>query len=240
MEEYMKASGAVCFLLVLIFMVGICSSWSYAQSGPASFDQVFNRQRIDAYKKAIRYYNPSIGDPLAERISRAIITSAHRHGIEDDRFVASVITIESMFNPYAVSCSGAQGLGQLMPGTARDLNVSDSFNIEQNVDGACRYLKRQLTRYSHLPRQRQYELTLAAYNAGPGAVQRYGGIPPYQQTQEYVVKVIGVWRQLCGYGSYAGKSRGRSYQAASPRPAQKVKITRHYVYTTVEDSSIDE
>lgn len=235
----MKIKAALLFALFVFTMVISAPIPTMAQTGPVSFSQVFNSQRIDAYKRAVRYYNPSISEALAERISRAIITSAHRHNIEDDRFVAAVITIESMFNPHAVSCSGAQGLGQLMPGTARDLNVSDSFNIEQNVDGACRYLKRQLTRYSHLPRQRQYELTLAAYNAGPGAVQRYGGIPPYRQTQEYVVKVIGVWRQLCGYGAH-NSSAGRTAYNAKPRPVQRMKITRSYVYKTVEEPAMDE
>ena len=191
---------------VLLTLMFAAFSLGVAQA-QVPLGQVYNQQRIDAYCKAIRYYNPSVKQDTAQRISRAIIRSAHRHGIEDDRFVASVITIESMFNPYAVSRSGAQGLGQLMPGTARDLRVNNSFNIEQNVDGACRYLKRQLTRYARYDRQRRYELTLAAYNAGPGAVARFGGIPPYRQTQEYVVKVINVWRQLCGYSpAIAGKN----------------------------------
>lgn len=106
-----------------------------------------------------------------------------RHGV-DPALLASVAKAESGFDPRAVSHAGAQGLMQLMPATARGLGVTDSFDPTQAVDGAARLLKGHLDRFGSM------ELALAAYNAGPGAVTRYGGIPPYAETQAYVPKVL--------------------------------------------------
>ncbi len=99
--------------------------------------------------------------------------------------VEAVIRIESAFNPWAVSRKGAQGLMQLMPRTASALGVRDSFNPRQNIEGGVRHLRYLLDRYpGNVP------LALAAYNAGEGAVDSYGGIPPYTETQQYVQKVL--------------------------------------------------
>ena len=105
-----------------------------------------------------------------------------RHGVSP-ALLASVARAESGMNPRAVSPAGAQGLMQLMPGTAKSLGV-DAFDPRQAVDGAARLLK------SHLETFGSTELALAAYNAGPGAVRRHGGIPPYAETQTYVRRVI--------------------------------------------------
>jgi hypothetical protein len=229
--------GSRAFGVVLL----MCAVFFLSASGPAfcqddqGLARVYTPERISAFKSVIRYYNPSINAATADRIARAIIFYSHRHKIEDDRFVAAVITIESMFNPYAVSRSGAQGLGQLMPGTAKDLSVGNSFSVEENVDGSCRYLKRQMDRFGSHSRQQRYELCLAAYNAGPGAVQKWGGVPPYTETRRYVVDVINVWRQLCGLEPMDGASlkaiqkRGVAYRQ---QQQSKAKITRHYIYTT--------
>jgi soluble lytic murein transglycosylase-like protein len=99
--------------------------------------------------------------------------------------LASVVKAESAGNPHAVSRTGARGLMQLMPGTAAQLGVTDSFAPADNVNGGSAYLDQLLTRYhNNLP------LALAAYNAGPAAVDRYHGIPPYRETQQYVARVI--------------------------------------------------
>ena len=112
------------------------------------------------------------------------ITTARKHGI-DPELVLAVVGVESAFKPEAVSPKGAQGLMQLMPGTAASLGVEDALDPEQNLDGGVRHLGSLLALY-------EGDLTraLAAYNAGEGAVTRHGGIPPFRETREYVRKVL--------------------------------------------------
>jgi hypothetical protein len=116
---------------------------------------------------------------------RSLATAAAlRHGL-DPELVLAVIAVESGFQPAAVSPKGAQGLMQLMPGTARALGVTDSLDPAQNLDGGARYLKQMVA-------EQGGDLTkaLAAYNAGPGAVRRHRGVPPYQETRHYVRRVL--------------------------------------------------
>jgi soluble lytic murein transglycosylase-like protein len=119
------------------------------------------------------------GTPFAAQIT----ASAKRNGI-DPALLAGLIKQESGFNPHAGSAAGAQGLTQLMPGTARGLGVSNPFDPAQSIEGGARYLKQQLDHFGG-----DVARALAAYNAGPGAVQRYGGVPPYAETQNYVRRV---------------------------------------------------
>jgi soluble lytic murein transglycosylase-like protein len=121
-----------------------------------------------------------ISDPKIEDVIQQM---AARHGV-DPNLIKAIIKTESNNNPKAVSSKGARGLMQLMPPTARDLGVTNSLDPAQNVDGGVRYLKQLMAQYGG-----NLELSLAAYNAGPGAVGRHGGVPPYRETQQYVKKI---------------------------------------------------
>jgi Transglycosylase SLT domain len=109
-----------------------------------------------------------------------IRAAAQKHGV-DEKLIAHVIAVESNFNPKAVSRKRAQGLMQLLPQTAAKYSVSNVFDPAQNIDGGTHYLKDLLAKYSG-----DVKLALAAYNAGPDMVTRYGGIPPFPETQKYV------------------------------------------------------
>ena len=124
--------------------------------------------------------NASVNVPVPAYLSTLIGEAAKRHGV-DPRLVAAVARRESAFNPNAVSHVGACGLMQLMPATARFLGVVNVFDPRENVFGATRYLRTLLDTFHG-----DLDLTLAAYNAGPGAVQRYGGVPPFAETRAYV------------------------------------------------------
>jgi soluble lytic murein transglycosylase len=118
-----------------------------------------------------------------------IINSAcDRHGI-DPALVHAVVKVESDFNPYALSRKGAMGLMQLMPQTAVDLNVRNSFNPHDNIDGGVRYLRYLIDRY-----EGNLSLALAAYNSGETAVKRWGTIPPFRETQNYVQRILKIYR----------------------------------------------
>jgi soluble lytic murein transglycosylase-like protein len=120
----------------------------------------------------------------AKSTSQIVSEASAKHGVDSD-FIRSVIKQESAGNANAVSRTGARGLMQLMPGTALQLGVNDSFSPEQNVHGGAQYLRELLERYNG-----DAIKALAAYNAGPGAVDRFHGVPPYRETRQYVQRVI--------------------------------------------------
>lgn len=126
----------------------------------------------------------SISQSEGERISSLIETYAGKYNV-DPALIASIIKAESNFNPKAVSSAGARGLMQLMPGTAKELGVANSFNEEENIEAGTRYFKGLLDRFGG-----KLELALAAYNAGPERVKNAGGIPNIKETKDYVSKVL--------------------------------------------------
>jgi hypothetical protein len=141
---------------------------------------------------------------------------AARHGLSP-RLVAAIIEAESEFNPRAVSRRGARGLMQLMPATAQSLDVADSFDPLENIDGGVRHLRRLMDRFhGNLP------LVLAAYNAGEGTVTSYGGIPPYPETRRYVRKIL----RRIGYRPLAASTRARPavLRVSGRPPAASVAI----------------
>lgn len=147
---------------------------------------------VDVPSDEITGYEPAPADPQesaakaapAQDLAAIVSAASAQHRIDPD-FIASVIAAESANNPHAVSSKGAQGLMQLMPGTASKLGVKDSFDAAANVDGGVRYLRELLVLY-HGDAVR----ALAAYNAGPARVQQYKGVPPYRETHAYVARII--------------------------------------------------
>lgn len=132
-----------------------------------------------------------------EEIDAAIEKAAARHNV-DANLVRALVKVESNFNPNAVSRKGAMGLMQLMPQTARSLKVNNPFNPEENIDAGVRHLKHLLESYGG-----NVQLSLAAYNAGQGAVSRSSGIPRYAETRNYVRRITSIYSQ--GYFSSASR-----------------------------------
>lgn len=153
---------------------------SNRQSGP-------NAKPFETLKGRVEATNEGPAKP--RRVSEyddLIDEHAAAHGVRPE-LVRAVIQQESNFNPRARSSKGAMGLMQLMPATAADLGVLNPFNALENIRGGIKYLRRLLNRYDN-----NEALALAAYNAGPGAVDRYGSqVPPYRETQEYVKRILG-------------------------------------------------
>lgn len=149
---------------------------------------------IVLYARALQYFNPSLHAGAAMTLATATIAQSDRERI-DARLLVALIAVESRWNPAAESVAGARGLGQLMPETADGLGV-DARDPLQNIAGAAYYLRCLLDRFAGRDLQTRYRLALAAYNAGTGAVERYGGIPPYPETIAYVARVMALWHRL--------------------------------------------
>jgi soluble lytic murein transglycosylase-like protein len=162
---------------------------SSAPTGTSSFAQVLSAQTTPSAASL------GAGVPAAAAPYAADIQAASQKYHVPTALIAAVIQQESGFNPSAQSGAGAGGLMQLMPATARGLGVTDVNDPAQSIDGGTHYLRDQLDRFGG-----NVQLALAAYNAGPGAVASYGGVPPYPETQSYVSDV------LANYARYSGGS----------------------------------
>jgi soluble lytic murein transglycosylase-like protein len=170
----------------------------------------------------------SVRDMPSVNLSDVVATASGKYRLDPD-LVNSVIKAESGFNVRAVSPKGAQGLMQLMPGTASELGVPDAFDPEANVDGGARYLRELLERYN-------FDLVkaLAAYNAGTKRVEQYGGVPPYHETRAYVRRIVLDFnkKKLAQKQAVAQKSPAKANVATSakksspPRGDAKISLSR--------------
>lgn len=151
-------------------------------------------------------------------IDRMVEESAKTHGV-DPLLVHSVIKVESNYNPKAVSNKGAQGLMQLMPATARDLGVKHPMDPKENIEGGVKYLKYLQSQFS------DPALALAAYNAGEGAVKKYKWIPPYPETQDYVVKVARNYSQARAAATAASAKQVAPQQQSQTQKQQQPVAT---------------
>jgi soluble lytic murein transglycosylase-like protein len=134
---------------------------------------------------SMRATTPFASTGKSAPFERSIVEHSNREKVAAD-LVRAVIQVESAFNPVAVSSKGAMGLMQLMPATAVELGVANPFDPDQNIRGGVTYLRRLLDRFSG-----NVELALAAYNAGMGNVEKYGDVPPFKETKNYVKKITG-------------------------------------------------
>ena len=163
------------------------ASMRAARSAAAEVSQYIGRESNQSANAKIVAANFRGTSVTSGDIDSAIEQAAARHNV-DPNLVRAVVKVESNFNPNAVSRKGAMGLMQLMPSTARQLNVKNPFDPEQNVDAGVRHLKQLLESYGG-----DIKLTLAAYNAGAGAVARSSGVPRYAETQNYVRRITNLY-----------------------------------------------
>lgn len=194
-----RVSAALCALtLALLSLAPSASSargslYKYVDKrGVAHFTNVQWDQRYSRVKLTQKIQLPDAIEFKPHERARAFDPMVERVGLEHGvppALVKAVIHAESAFNARAVSHKGAMGLMQLMPATAKSLGVSQPFNSEQNVDGGTRYLREMRERFGN------WTMALAAYNAGPEAVAKHRGIPPYRETQKYVRRVLTYYRQ---------------------------------------------
>lgn len=151
------------------------------------------------YAQFIKSFNKRLTDAQAYEIAQGIIGFSIQYGV-DARLIMAMVLVESGFNPNTTSRAGAMGLGQLMPGTAAEMGVSNAYDTMDNLYGTVRLVRKHIDKYTKTTGD-DFEglvLALAAYNAGPGAVKTHGGVPPYRETQNYVKKVIATYNAFLG------------------------------------------
>lgn len=156
-------------------------------------------EAVPVYAGFIQSVNKRLSDRQAMQIAHGIIGFSVQYGV-DARLIMAMVMVESGFNPEARSRAGAMGLGQLMPGTAAGMGISNAYDTYENLYGTVRYIRGHMERYTARTGD-AFEglvLALAAYNAGSGNVRKHGGVPPFRETQNYVRKVIGIYNRLSG------------------------------------------
>ena len=223
------------FLTLTLVLWGTAASAEVRIKVLADGTKVIYNESAD--QRARRQSDRLLSVPSAE-MEVLIDRYARRRGMSPG-LVQAVIQVESGYNTQALSSKGAMGLMQLMPGTARELGVTDPYDAEQSIRGGTLYLSRLLIRYSGDLRR-----ALAAYNAGPSAVDRYAGVPPYRETERYIRKVMGVYRGSSGTPPQLLQEHARSEalrrerdRAPAPRGGEKVYLVRDKDGNTVITTS---
>lgn len=194
-EKRIVLKIALVYFIFLFFIIPLKSQADiYMFVSPDGVKHFADRPEGPGWK--LRYIDPSSNQRTwkkssggeTDRYDNLIVEVANNHRV-DPALVRAVIKIESNFNPTAVSSKGARGLMQLIPSTASDLGVRNSFNPRENIKGGTKYLRYLLDEFRGKP-----TLALAAYNCGRERVLQYGGIPPIKETRDYVPKVMEQWR----------------------------------------------
>lgn len=191
LRRFLLRSGTKARALAAIGFWLLTAGWAEAQVRvevqPDGTRKIVNETEAQRARRSASRLVPM---PDQGEIARLIRRHARHYGLSP-QLVQAVVQVESGYNPKALSRKGAMGLMQLMPETAAELGVENPYDPNENIWGGTRYLKQQLNRFSG-----DLALALAAYNAGPGAVQRHGAIPPYPETQRYVEKVFTLYQGI--------------------------------------------
>lgn len=183
-------SGASHAFMSDIDLIAACLGLEWRQGQPSNAAHA----RKDINRKVIKKRFPRQNNTAVHQYDSIILKSSRRHNI-DPALVKAVIIAESAMNPRAVSKKGAKGLMQLMPETAKSLGVKNRLHPAQNIEAGTKYLKYLMNEYDG-----NVKIALAAYNAGPGTVKRYKGIPPFKATRQYIKKVLAYYDQ-CAFES---------------------------------------
>jgi hypothetical protein len=180
------------------------------------------------YARVLRSFNPNLSHAQSRAFADRVRLEAEYYRL-DARLLVALVATESAWHPYVTSPVGAGGLGQLMPGTAAGLGVN-AYSPYANLNGTAHYLRGLLDRFGSYDQRTRYAFALAGYNAGPAAVERYGGIPPYTETQNYVRNVMGIWRHLSlTLSSHIDDYVQSTAYAAHPRPPLLLARTARHI-----------
>ena len=205
--------------LMVIVLVGLVLLWTgpalgeiYYQIDENGLPHFTNSPTTSSYRLLRPGALPSTSRLSAAALAELIEAYAAEHGL-DPALISAVIQVESNFNHRAISRKGAQGLMQLMPSTIGRLSVGDAYDPHENIGAGARYLRELVDLF-----QGDLTLALAAYNAGEKAVLRFRGVPPYQETRDYVTKVLSLYRRMRGDRPSNGLVKVAQAVAAPPPP----------------------